>query len=136
MEDMFTKNRSGKALLSLPKGSRALPPRVIENADDSFLVAITNEGRMLAFHINELPELARGKGNKIINIPSARIQSRDEYVLALVVISESDSIKISSGKRHLTLKNKDLEHYFGERGRRGNKLPRGFQKVDEVEVMR
>ena len=136
MEDMFTKNRSGKALLSLPKGSHALPPCIIENTDDSFLVAITNEGRMLAFQINELPELARGKGNKIINIPGARIQSREEYVLALAVITASDAIKITSGKRHLTLKNKDLEHYFGERGRRGNKLPRGFQKVDEVEVIK
>ncbi len=135
MEDMFTKNRSGKALLTLPKGSRALSPSIIENAD-SFLVAVTNEGRMLAFNIDELPELARGKGNKIINIPSARAQAREEYVLALVVITESDSLKISSGKRHLTLKNKDLEHYFGERGRRGNKLPRGFQKVDGVEVLK
>jgi len=39
-----------------------------------------------------------------------------------------------SGKRYITLKWLDLDNYQGERGRRGNKLPRGFQKVDSVSV--
>lgn len=132
--DMASKNRSGKTLLNLPKGARVLPPQLIENVDDAWLVAISNEGRLLVFAVTELPQLARGKGNKIISIPSARLQSREEYVVAVAVISSSQSVKICSGKRHLGLKFKDMEHYLGERGRRGNKLPRGFQKVDEVIV--
>lgn len=132
--DMYSKNRSGKTLLTLPKGARVLAPQVIESVDDAWLVAISNEGRLLVFAVTELPQLARGKGNKIINIPTARVQSREEFVVALVVINSSQAVKIYSGKRHLTLKYKDLEHYLGERGRRGNKLPRGFQKVDAVLV--
>ncbi|MFT5084326.1 MAG: topoisomerase-4 subunit A [Lentisphaeria bacterium] len=134
LEDMHTKNKAGKALLNLPAGGRVLPPVLIEGENARWLAAITNEGRMLVFPVGELPELARGKGNKIINIPSARVQSREEFVIAVCLVAENQAIKIISGKRHLSLKFKDLEHYFGERGRRGNKLPRGFQKVDGVLV--
>lgn len=132
--DLYTKNRSGKALLSLPKGGRVLPPCGLDSIDGAWLAAISNEGRLLVFPVTELPELARGKGNKIISIPSARVQSREEFVVALVAVTENQSLKVYSGKRYLSLKFRDLEHYRGERGRRGNKLPRGFQKVDSVEV--
>lgn len=132
LADMHTKNKAGKACLSLPKGGRVLPPILLGDAATSWLVAVSNEGRLLVFPVTELPELARGKGNKIINIPAARVLSREEYVVAATVIVEKQTLKIISGKRHLGLKFKDLEHYVGERGRRGNKLPRGFQKIDDV----
>ncbi|ABD79662.1 DNA topoisomerase IV subunit A [Saccharophagus degradans] len=133
--DLVSKNKAGKAALTLPKGAEVLPPTVIEDLDNTWLAAFSNEGRLLVFKVTELPELARGKGNKIINIPSARVQNREEFVIALAVVQASDTLKVVSGKRHLNLKFKDLEHYIGERGRRGNKLPRGFQKVDAVELL-
>ncbi|MCV6621812.1 MAG: hypothetical protein OIF51_08690, partial [Cellvibrionaceae bacterium] len=74
----------------------------------------------LVFPLSELPELARGKGNKIMNIPSARVQAREEFVISVQVISKGQQLKIYSGKRHLGMKVADLEHYKGERGRRGN----------------
>ena len=89
---------------------------------------------MLVFPIAELPVLARGKGNKIISIPSARAQSRDEYMVDVVAFVPGQSLKVWAGKRHLTMKISDMEHYLGERGRRGHKLPRGFQRVDRLEV--
>jgi topoisomerase-4 subunit A len=89
---------------------------------------------MLVFPLRDLPCLAKGKGNKIISIPSARVMSREEYVVDIAVLSEESELLVLSGKRHLRLKMRDLEHYRGERGRRGNKLPRGFQKVDRLAV--
>ncbi|MFL0803543.1 MAG: DNA topoisomerase IV subunit A [Agarilytica sp.] len=133
LSDLSSKNKAGKTALNLPKGGRVLNPVLIHD-DQKWLAAVSNEGRMLVFPISELPELARGKGNKIINIPSARVLSREEFVVAISVISEGQVLKVLSGKRHLSLKFKELEHYMGERGRRGNKLPRGFQKVDRVEI--
>jgi topoisomerase-4 subunit A len=100
----------------------------------ALIAAVSNEGRMLVFPISELPELARGKGNKIINIPSSRLQSREEHVVDYGIIPAGGSLVVHSGKRYLVMKDKDLEHYRGERGRRGHKLPRGFQKVDKLEV--
>ncbi|MBL4780765.1 MAG: DNA topoisomerase IV subunit A [Porticoccaceae bacterium] len=135
LSDLYTKNRSGKALISIPKGGLILPPIANVNVGEGRVVAISNEGRMLAFPLTELPELARGKGNRIINIPAARLQAREEYMLTVAVVSEGQSLVIYSGKRHHNVKFADLQHYIGERGRRGNKLPRGFQKVDRVEVV-
>ncbi len=132
--DLYSKNKAGKAMLSLPKGAQVLAPTIVSNAKSDWVVAVSNEGRLLMFPVVELPKLARGKGNKIINIPSARLQSRDEYMMSVDVIGASQSLTIFSGKRHITLKAGDLVHYQGERGRRGNKLPRGFQKVDSIKV--
>ncbi len=133
ISDLVTKNKAGKTALNLPKGGRVLNPVIIQQ-EQKWIAAISNEGRMLVFPLEELPELARGKGNKIINIPAARVQTREEFVVAVTVISEKETLKVMSGKRHLSLKFRELEHYMGERGRRGNKLPRGFQKVDRVEI--
>tara|TARA_R110001592_G_scaffold363393_1_gene687211 strand:+ start:51354 stop:53606 length:2253 start_codon:yes stop_codon:yes gene_type:complete len=134
LADLQTKNRAGKAAISLPKGGQVLQPSAIHAVEGSWVVAVTNEGRLLVFPLADLPQLARGKGNKIIGIPSARIQSREEFVVAVQVISEQDSLLVYAGKRHIKLKFSELEHYRGERGRRGNKLPRGFQKVDSISI--
>jgi topoisomerase IV subunit A len=132
--DLQTKNRAGKAAISLPKGGRVLQPVAIAAAAGAWVVAVTTEGRLLVFPLEDLPQLVRGKGNKIIGIPGARVQSREEYVVAVQVLGERDTLQIYAGKRHINLKFSELEHYRGERGRRGNKLPRGFQKVDSMRV--
>tara|TARA_R110000772_G_scaffold61283_4_gene138200 strand:- start:44412 stop:46664 length:2253 start_codon:yes stop_codon:yes gene_type:complete len=133
--DLQTKNRAGKALLSLPKGGRVLQPCPVPAENDgAWVAALSNEGRLLVFPLADLPQLARGKGNKILGISSARVQAREEFLVTVQVIDEAQSLVIQAGKRHLTLKFSELEHYRGERGRRGNKLPRGFQKVDGMRV--
>jgi topoisomerase-4 subunit A len=134
LEDFYTKNRSGKALLTVPKGSTALIPKAITDVENQYVAAVTNEGRLLLFPLAYLPILARGKGNKIINILASRIATHEEYVVDLAVLNENNKLTLYSGKRHLTLKPSDLSYYQGERGRRGNKLPRGFRRVDYLEM--
>jgi topoisomerase-4 subunit A len=134
VEDLQSKNKSGKSVLKLPSGARVLPPLLVGDYTQDLVVAISNEGRMLMFAMAELPELPRGKGNKILSIASARASERQEYVVALCVLGPRDTLVVHAGRRHLSMKPADLEHYRGERGRRGNKLPRGFQNVDRVEV--
>ena len=133
ISDLVTKNKAGKAVVSISKGARILAPKMLDTGN-ALIAAVSNEGRMLVFPITELPELARGKGNKIINIPSSRLQSREEYVIDCGIIPEGGALVVHSGKRYLVMKEKDLEHYRGERGRRGHKLPRGFQNVDRLEI--
>ncbi len=134
LDDLASKNKAGKALLTLPENAKVLPPQFVTNPEQALLATVSNDGRLLVFPVTELPELARGKGNKIMNIPSARAQTHEEFVVAVKVVNPNQTLTLYSGKRHITLKMSDLEHYKGERGRRGNKLPRGFQKVDAVEV--
>ena len=81
-----------------------------------------------------MPELSRGKGNKLINVPTPAFQSGEEPMIAVVVLNDSQELLVHAGQRHLRLKHKDLENYIGERARRGRKLPRGFQKVDRLTV--
>jgi topoisomerase-4 subunit A len=130
---LFTKNKAGKAVVSIPTGGRILNPKLVHDTNAQ-IAAVSNEGRMLVFPIADIPQLARGKGNKIINIPSSRLQSREEYVVDYAVVAEGEALVVHSGKRYLVMKPKDLAHYCGERGRRGHKLPRGFQKVDRLDV--
>jgi len=134
LSTMITKNKAGKALLSLPKGAQVLAPVLIKNAATDLVVSITTEGRMLVNSVSELPELTKGKGIKVIGIPSKRVAEREEYVVAMTIVPEKATLVVYSGQRHLNLKAKDLAAYEGERGRRGNKLPRGFQRVERVEV--
>jgi topoisomerase-4 subunit A len=111
-------------------------PRVVNDTDNDFIAVVSNEGRMLVFAVKDLPEMARGKGNKMMSIPSARVQDRVEFVQDMQVLGPNDTLVVHAGRRHLNLKPADLEHYMGERGRRGAKLPRGFQNVDALAVER
>jgi len=133
-EDLQAKNKAGKALLSLPNGARVVAPRPLGSLDQDWLAAVTTEGRLLVFPVRDLPQLAKGKGNKIIGIPGDRVASREEYLVDLAVLPDGATLVLQAGKRTLSLRAEDLEHYKGERGRRGNKLPRGFQRVDGLRV--
>ncbi|GGO65460.1 DNA topoisomerase IV subunit A [Bowmanella pacifica] len=133
--DMVSKNKAGKAYLSLPMAAKVLPPQHVRNLQSDCCLAISNEGRMLMFPLKDLPELGKGKGNKIISIPSTKAQAREEYVKVLAVVPEGAQVKILAGKRGMTLSAEDLSHFQGERGRRGHKLPRGLQRVDGIEVI-
>ena len=133
-EDLQAKNKAGKALLSLPTGARVVAPRPLANREEDWLAAVTTEGRLLVFPVRDLPQLGKGKGNKIIGIPGERVASREEYLVDLVVLPAGATLLLQAGKRTLSLKAEDLEHYKGERGRRGNKLPRGFQRVEGLQV--
>lgn len=134
LSDMQSKNKAGKNLITLPTNAEILPPARVINPEESYIAAVSNEGRLLVFPAADLPQMARGKGNKMISIPTARAASREELMISAVAFGPEDTLLVHSGKRHLNLKLNDLEHYRGERGRRGNKLPRGFQNVDRIEV--
>lgn len=133
-KDMISKNKAGKAYLSLPSGAKVMKPQPVTNLEKDWCLTISNEGRMLLFPLKDLPSLGKGKGNKLMSIPAAKAQSREEYVKVLSIVPDGASLKISAGKRNMTLTFDDLTHYQGERGRRGNKLPRGLQRVDSIEV--
>ncbi|MDO6567818.1 DNA topoisomerase IV subunit A [Alteromonas sp. 1_MG-2023] len=135
-KDMVSKNKAGKAFLSLPKAAKVMKPKPVTNPESDWCLTISNEGRMLLFPLKDLPSLGKGKGNKLMNIPGAKAQSREEFVTVLAVVPDGASLKVTAGKRNMTLSASDLEHYYGERGRRGNKLPRGLQRVDDIEVVK
>ncbi|MGD0961792.1 MAG: DNA topoisomerase IV subunit A [Methylomonas sp.] len=132
LKELQSKNKAGKAVLNLPASAKTLAPAPISPAD-TLLAAVTMQGRLLIFPLHELPELAKGKGNKLIHIPSADLNASRDAVIAVAALTNAGELKIISGKRHITLKSTDMAHYSGNRANRGGLLPRGFQKVDELE---
>ncbi len=134
LEDLYSKNKAGKAILRLPKGSEVMTPTPVTDYETDRMVALSNTGRLLVFALNELPELPKGKGLKIMQISTASVVSREEFLIATLALPAGLNLVIYSGQRHLTLKPRDLDAYIGERGRRGNKLPRGFQNVSGMAI--
>ena len=132
IENMLTKNKKGKATLSVPKGAQALPALRVADLESNYIAVVTTAGYLTIYAVTELPELAKGKGVKLINIPAKLLKARDEYVLGATIFRKGQHVLVHSGKRYLRLKGQDLEHYMGERGKRGRKLPKGFQTVKAI----
>ncbi len=133
VEELSCKNKAGKALLTLPDKSTVVKPAQI-SANSDLLAVATLQGRLLIFPINDLPELVKGKGNKIIQIPGKDLSSGKDRVVAIAALSSNGQLVVASGKRQLTLKASDIEHYSGSRANRGLNLPKGFQRVDSIFV--
>ena len=131
-ENLTGRNKAGKAMLNLSAGSNVLTPQVVANVETDRIVAVTSAGNMLAIPATELPELDKGKGNKIIEIPKAKLAT--ERVVAVVAVSPGNTLQVRSGQRTMNLSFKDLEAYLGTRGTRGHLLPRGWQKVEGLAV--
>ena len=130
--DLYVKAKAGKAVLNVPQSALILPPVPVTDHRQDLVAAVSSEGRLLVTDLAEFPQLARGKGVKVMQIPPARLKNREEYLVALTVIGKKDKLRLVSGKRHLTLKTKDWNRYHGERGRRGNVLPRGYRQVSAI----
>ncbi|RRU22712.1 DNA topoisomerase IV subunit A [Stenotrophomonas sp. 278] len=131
-ENLVGRNKAGKAMLNLTSGSKVLTPSVVANAETDRIVAVTSSGNLLAIPASELPELDKGKGNKIIEIPKAKLAT--ERVVAVVAVSPGNTLQVHSGARTMNLSFKDLEQYLGARATRGHLLPRGWQKVEGLSV--
>ncbi|CAM3947399.1 DNA topoisomerase IV subunit A [Rahnella bruchi] len=131
--DLVARNRAGKAMISLPENAKAFQPMELHGSDD-MLLSITAAGRMLMFPVADLPQLSKGKGNKIVSIPSAQAASGEDKLTWLLVLPPQTSIILHVGKRKLVLRPEDLQKFRAERGRKGTLLPRGLQRIDRVEV--
>jgi len=133
--DLQTRNKAGKAVLRVASGGAALTASWVQNMEEDWVAAVTNLGRMLVIAAADIPELARGKGVKILNIPKAAFNDDEERLASAVVFQEGDQLLVYSGKRHLRMKPDDIDHYVGERARRGLMLPKGFRQVRRLEVL-
>ena len=133
-ENLTGRQKAGKAMLSLSAGAHVVAPAQVADTAADRIVAVTSAGHLLAFPVAELPELDKGKGNKIIEIPKAKRGT--EHVVAIAVVSPGSTLSVKSGARTMTLSFKDLDPYMGARASRGGLLPRGWQKVEALHVER
>jgi topoisomerase IV subunit A len=132
--DLHSRNKAGKAFLKVPPGAKVLEPVKVRSLEDDWIVAVSSEGHMLVTDLAELPQMSKGKGNKIINVPTAKLKNADEWICAVNLIQDGEKLTIYAGKKHKTMKADEVDEHAGERGKRGLKLARGYQKVDKIKV--
>jgi len=132
LRDLVTRNRAGKSVLRVPAGGRAVVPSPVPAGTECLIAAVSSIGRLLFFEMEELPELAKGKGNKLINIPGKKYKSGEETMVAAAVIPEDGSLQVHTGTRVMTIKWNDVDDYYGDRGLRGSLLPQGWRKVERL----
>ena len=135
LEDLIANKKAGKGVMKVSKGARALPPQRVQNLDEDWIAAVTTQGHLLVFMLAELPQMPKGKGDKIINVPSAKVASREEFIAGVAVFQEGQALVLRTGKGELKLKaGAEIDHYVGERTLRGLKLPRGHQEVKRIDT--
>ncbi len=134
LEDLHSRNRAGKAVLNVPDGYAAIAPAFVPPGDEPLLAAVNSEGRLLTFPVADLPELPRGKGNKIFGISTRKSLVEPETLLAIAAVAPGQTLKVLCGDRTMGLSYRDLAEYRGERGQRGAVLPRGWRKAEGLEV--
>lgn len=132
LDDLVSRNKAGKSVLKVPAGGKAIVPAPVPAGAECLIAAVSSIGRLLLFEMEELPELAKGKGNKLINIPSKKYKSGEETMVAAAVIPEDGSLQVHTGTRVMTIKWSDLDDYYGDRALRGSMLPKGWRKVERL----
>jgi topoisomerase IV subunit A len=135
LAELHSRNRAGKAVLKVPEGAGVVPPVPVPG-DDALLAAATNAGRLLVFAAADLPELPRGKGNKIFGLSAKKVAAREEYLQSIAVLAPGQALAVWAGGRRMTVKPADFEVYRGQRAQRGAMLPRGWRKVERIEAER
>ncbi len=132
LTDLVSRNKAGKAILRVPTDGKAVVPAPVPEETECLIAAVSSIGRLLLFEMDELPELAKGKGNKLINIPGPRYKSGEEKMIAAAVVPEDGNLQVQCGNRIMTIRWDDTDDYYGERALRGRFLPKGWRKVDRL----
>ena len=128
IRELLTDRKAGKAVLSVPDKALVLPPVPVASAD-SLVAVVNSEGKLLVFPASEVPELPKGKGNKLFGIPGRKAEAREEVLVGIAVVPPGGSLIVLSGERRMTLSTAELADYRGERAQRGAVLPRGWRTV-------
>ncbi|MEE4163308.1 MAG: DNA topoisomerase IV subunit A [Woeseiaceae bacterium] len=134
LEDLVSRNKAGKSILRVPAGGRAIVPAPVPRDRECLIAAVSSIGRLLMFEMDELPELGKGKGIKLLNIPAKKYKAGEEKLLAAAVVPEGGDLRVHTGKRTMTIRWNDTDAYYGERALRGTLLPQGWRNVERIDA--
>jgi topoisomerase-4 subunit A len=132
LKELITDRRAGKTVLNVPENSHVLAPAFVPSAD-SLVLVVNSEGKMLGFKVSDVPEMPKGKGNKLFDIPSKKAASREEVLTAVAVVPPQGTLVLWSGEKQKTFTWGELKEFKGERAQRGAVLPRGWRQIDRAE---
>jgi topoisomerase-4 subunit A len=109
--DLLSRQKAGKAVVSVEDGASILPPLRLAGRDH--LGALSSDGRLLVFPLEQMKRLASGKGVQIIGLHAG------ESLRAVIATSGPRlAIRGSVRNRPKTLMSED--RHLGQRARRGS----------------
>jgi topoisomerase-4 subunit A len=132
LKELITDRRAGKTILNVPENSQVLPPAFVPSPD-SLVLTVSSEGKMLAFKVADVPEMPRGKGNKLYDVPAKKAAAREEVLTGIAVVAPNGSVVLWSGEKQKVLSWAEIKEFRGERAQRGSVLPRGWRDIDRIE---
>jgi topoisomerase-4 subunit A len=139
LKDLITDRKAGKTVLNPPENSLAVMPAFVPSTKSLVCIAVVDadgeNGRLLTFPVSDVPEMPRGKGNKLFNIPSALAAERAELVAGIAVVAPGGSLVVYNGERSKTYAFSELKDYQGARAQRGAVLTRGWRAVTRLEAI-
>ncbi len=135
MKELFTKNRAGKTLLTVPEHAEVMKPVRVSDPQQGSVALVTAQGRLLVYPLQDVPVLAKGKGNKLVQITPSDLAQRDDQLLFMASLPAGAGLRIQAGQRTYNLTAADISTYQGARGSRGTHLPKGLQRVNRIEVI-
>ena len=119
--DMVSNRRAGREFMTIEAGETPLAPFIYDEAAGKHVIALSGEGRLLAFDIAEVRAMSKGRGVILMGL------EKGEKLLAAAVARLS-SVTVSGigrgGKEKLLeIKGEKLRHHVGHRARMGRVLP-------------
>ena len=133
--NLKSKTKSGKHLITLSSHAKTMRLASIQDHDSDFVAVVTNRARLLIFPVSELPQLSKGKGNKLIQISTKDFLDREEFLVGICSINENQKLKFISGKRSKSYSFEELINFVSHRARKGTIVPGFFKKVDSIEAI-
>jgi len=134
LEDLISNKKAGKAVLKVSKGAKVLTPQPISELARDRVASVTTTGQLLVFKVSDLPQMSKGKGNKLLNVPTAKFAKNQEAIAGVIVFSDQNKLVVHTTKSDLALARDALERYEGDRAQRGARLPKGYQAVLGMDV--
>ena len=127
----ISNKKTGKAFMKIPEGASLIKSQKLRE-DHQYIAAVSSIGKLLIFRLDELPILPKGKGNKIINIPTAKFKSKEEKMLDIQLLAEDSNLVVHYGTKTRSLPFKDWQHYISSRAKRGNILAGHLKRVESI----
>ena len=115
-DEVLAQTRAGKQVLSLPDGVEA---QVCTPAEGDMVACIGENRKMLLFKLEEVPEMARGRGVMLQKYKDGGLSDAKVY-------SRKDGLSWRLGDKTRTETN--LRDWIGERAQAGRLPPQGFPR--------
>jgi len=114
LENMSSKNKAGKHMITLTDGFDIHPIIPVENKNKA--IFYNSSSKTLVFNTNEIKELPKGKGVQLIKlVGNEKLESGNLF-------NENENTSLIVNGKTKVIKNKETSKYLGKRAQRGKNL--------------